>query len=82
METVIDSLRGELGAAIATGQLAREAEEEARQNELQAREELESVKQRSTSESSEKPERSDRPERPRTRESDVSCMIVLAGLPG
>jgi hypothetical protein len=64
MEVIVDRLRGELGAAMASGRLAREAEEEARQNEEQIRAEMEAVKQRSASS-----------EKIRSREADVSTFI-------
>jgi hypothetical protein len=65
MEMVIDRLRGELGASLASGRMAREAEEEARQNEAQMREELNMVKHRSRAS-----------EKIRSREAEVSIGIM------
>jgi L-fucose isomerase-like protein len=46
MDGVIDRLRGELGASLASARLAREAEEDAKQREEQVKAELVKVKQK------------------------------------
>jgi len=67
MEVVIDRLRGELGASLANGRMAREAEEEARQNEEQMRTELSALRHRTRSS-----------DKIRSREAEVSIQISLS----
>jgi len=49
MELIIDRLRGELGASLASGRMAREAEEEAKHHEEQMRTELSALRHRTWS---------------------------------
>jgi hypothetical protein len=65
MEVIIDRLRGELGASLASGRMAREAEEEARHNEEQMRTELSALRHRTLSS-----------EKIRSREAEVSNLIL------
>jgi len=67
MEVIIDRLRGELGASLANGRMAREAEEEARQNEEQMRTELSALRHRTRSS-----------DKIRSREAEVSIQISLS----
>jgi hypothetical protein len=65
MEVIIDRLRGELGASLASGRMAREAEEEARHNEEQMRTELSALRHRTWSS-----------EKIRSREAEVSLQTL------
>ena len=65
MEVVIDRLRGELGASLASGRMAREAEEEARHNEAQMRQELDTFNQGRRSS-----------DKVRNREAEVSASLM------
>jgi len=67
MEVVIDRLRGELGASLANGRMAREAEEEARQNEEQMRTELSALRHRTRSS-----------DKIRSRGAEVSIQTLLS----
>jgi hypothetical protein len=66
MEVIIDRLRGELGASLASGRMAREAEEEARHNEDQMRTELSALRHRTWSS-----------DKIRSREAEVSIQTLL-----
>lgn len=66
MEGIIDRLRGELGASLASGRMAREAEEEARYNEQQVRGEMDMLRHRTQSS-----------EKSRSREAEVSNRNAL-----
>jgi hypothetical protein len=65
MEVIIDRLRGELGASLASGRMAREAEEEAKHNEEQMRTELSALRHRTWSS-----------EKIRSREAEVSIQAL------
>ena len=65
MEVIVDRLRGELGASLASGRMAREAEEEARHNEEQMRTELNALRHRTWSS-----------EKIRSREAEVSTLAM------
>jgi hypothetical protein len=65
MEVIIDRLRGELGASLASGRMAREAEEEAKHNEEQMRTELSALRHRTWSS-----------DKIRSREAEVSLQTL------